>query len=530
MADFGGTGAQAIKDAIDALFRENGRSCVEHFLEKLIACTSDGASVNFGRKEGLLQKMINDGRDWLVKFHCVNHRVELAVKNAFDNSLFNGVDKEYLGIFNLLKNSGAIKSEVKTAAMALDISFYTLPKITGTRFVSHRKKAFTHFLNMWPALIVAFDNTLANRPHIKCETKAKIRGFLKYLRNFEFVMLTCAYLDLLEKITPASLVFERNHLLVTEIKPSLKMTYLELEDLVDSAGTDDEFLDSHLARFEYVEDDNGETIVSAHFVKHNHMLKSPVNRENTQIVWGNFTHIGDRARQRASNAKKDVATDLIALLKDRFVSFDDPIFESMEWIEPKNWEDSPENEIEQLDRLVQHFSTPLSLTKFDQVLVPREWRRLRNHVKAHFARDLMADQISTLRIWEMILKFKKLEFPNICILAELVLSLAGSNSAVERSFSMLTTILTNRRLKMSHETLELLILIRCNDKVWSEEERKEIIERAADIHLQKNRKLMLDGENVEKRQKVNKNTHDSSDDNTPSSTEEASGSELDEDL
>lgn len=523
MSDFGGTGAEAIKNAIDSVFmEEGGRTYTENFLEKLVATTSDGASVNFGHKEGLLKKLIDDGRPWMIKFHCANHRIELAVKDVFSDSAFNEVDKQYLAIFNLLKNSGALKSEVKSAAKALDISCYTLPKITGTRFVSHRRKAYTRFLNMWPALITAFDNAVAHRK-MKAETKAKISGLLKVLRNYEFVMLTCAYVDILEKITPLSLVYEKDNLLVTEVKPSLSTTYLELEDIIDTAGNDEELLDSHMAKYRYEEQD-GEISLSVNYIKHNHMLRKPVNREYTTIKLEGFTNVGERARQRASDKKKEVSEELIEILKDRFVSFDDPIFDEMKWIEPKYWEETAEKEIDCIMAIADRFQIPLSLTNFDKESAVKEWKRLKNHVKINHEKQLIANEITSVKIWEKLLKYHKQTFPNMCILAELILSLAGSNSAVERVFSMLTTILTNRRLKMSHSTLENLILIRCNDGIWFDYERNEIIQRAADIHLMKQRKLRVDDEETgNKRRRVEDVESDDAeeDESDYSSTEEA---------
>ena len=144
MSDFGGAGAEAIKKAIDSIFtEEGGRSHTENFLKKSVATTSDGARVNFGSKEDLLKRLIDDGRPWMIKFHCANHRIELVVKDVLKDSAFSEVDKKYLAIFNLIKNSRAVKSDVKSAVKALDISCYTLPKIMGTRFFSHRKKAYT---------------------------------------------------------------------------------------------------------------------------------------------------------------------------------------------------------------------------------------------------------------------------------------------------------------------------------------------------------------------------------------------------
>ena len=106
---------------------------VKDYNAKLVSCTADGASVNFGEYTGLL-KRLDDERGWLVKIHCANHRIELAVKDAFKTSVFTEVDTCYTSLYSLLKNSGKIKGEVKEAAVALNIESYSLPKLTGTRY------------------------------------------------------------------------------------------------------------------------------------------------------------------------------------------------------------------------------------------------------------------------------------------------------------------------------------------------------------------------------------------------------------
>ena len=69
--------------------------------------------------------------------------------------------------------------------------------------------------------------------------------------------------------------------------------------------------------------------MSAKYIKHNHMLRKPANWEYTTIHLGGLTNVGERARQRASNKKKEVSEALIEMLKARFVSFEDPIFDEM---------------------------------------------------------------------------------------------------------------------------------------------------------------------------------------------------------
>ena len=93
MSAYGGSNAQSIKDGIDPVFKNESPLQVDGFLNKLIGATSDGASVNFGQHGGVMCKLELDGHPWLIKFHCVNHKTELAVKDTFANSPFDVVDR-----------------------------------------------------------------------------------------------------------------------------------------------------------------------------------------------------------------------------------------------------------------------------------------------------------------------------------------------------------------------------------------------------------------------------------------------------
>ncbi len=84
-----------------------------------------------GKYSGVLTQMKNQ-RPWLLTIHCANHRVELAVKSAFDIPAFKDVEEFYKTNFYLAKNSGKIKGEVSECAKGFGIDFYVLPKIHWT--------------------------------------------------------------------------------------------------------------------------------------------------------------------------------------------------------------------------------------------------------------------------------------------------------------------------------------------------------------------------------------------------------------
>ena len=231
------------------------------------------------------------------------------------------------------------------------------------------------------------------------------------------------------------------------------------------------------------------------------MLRKPTNQGYTTIYLEGFTNVGEGARQRASSKKKEVSEALIEMLTARLLSFKDPIFDEMKWLEPKYWEETAENEINYITTVADRLEIPLSLTNSDKESAVKEWKKLKNHVKVNHEEQLIMNEVTSVEIYEKLLKYKKQTFLNTCILAELILSLAGSNSAVECGFSMQTNILTNWCPKMSHSTLKNLILIRCNDGIWLDYERNKIIQRAADIHLAKQRKLRVDGEETSNKQR-----------------------------
>ena len=135
MSKWGGTDALSLKKGIDDVFGESGpfKMLNEDYESKLVGCTADGASVNFGEYTGLLTRL-DENRGWLIRIHCANHRIELAIKDAFKDSVFTKVDTTYTTLFSLLRNSGKIKNEIVTAAEALNIENYGLPKLTGTRW------------------------------------------------------------------------------------------------------------------------------------------------------------------------------------------------------------------------------------------------------------------------------------------------------------------------------------------------------------------------------------------------------------
>ena len=93
MSKFGGNGDESLKIGINNIFSRKATFEIKHYIEKLVSITTNGASVNTRQHHGRMTQMKKDRRDWLVPIYCVYRWVELVLKDAFDQSGYNEIDK-----------------------------------------------------------------------------------------------------------------------------------------------------------------------------------------------------------------------------------------------------------------------------------------------------------------------------------------------------------------------------------------------------------------------------------------------------
>ena len=268
---------------------------------------------------------MKQNRPWLLTIHCANHRIELAVKEAFNIRELNKVDEFYKTNFYLLWNSGKLKSEVAECAKALNINYYVLSKIHGTRFVGHRRKGFEGLLESWPAYITAYENFIANDKGSNAKTKAKVSGLLKYFKSYEFLVTVATYLDLLELIVPASKIFELDQLLPYEVNSTIQKTVVELGQQIDDIGDDTEFLDSYVLRYKVCTKDGAQNWLSGtlegQFGKTGEKRKNSENRSYIMVMFEVNQIHQDTALEKVCILRKKLCVVLIETSKERFVDY-----------------------------------------------------------------------------------------------------------------------------------------------------------------------------------------------------------------
>ena len=74
----------------------------------------------------------------MIDIHCFNHRVELAAKDAFQNSFFEDINKMLVFLYYLYQKSSKQLQVLKELGMALGENVPKPVKASGTRKITHR--------------------------------------------------------------------------------------------------------------------------------------------------------------------------------------------------------------------------------------------------------------------------------------------------------------------------------------------------------------------------------------------------------
>ena len=481
---YGDATAEHLKLSIDDVFHEKITLTEAKYERLLICATADGASVNTGQYNGLLARLQQDNRPWLLKVHCVSHRLELAFKDSLET--LEEIKDFMISLYYLFKRSGKFGRQFRTTAEALGVQVYKMPKVHGTRFVAHQRHGAEVLLSNWIVLANAVENVIANKENARLNPK--LRGILKKLQDYQFLQKCKFYYSVLDIVSKLSLKFERDQLFVFEIWPAVEQAKDELQNyLLENDDIAAPVFGNRIRNITL--DEEGANIICS-LPRKGHMKRKLINRDYIVVSYSvdKMKHVTPQGETDSiiQNLKKSVGPEIQKCLSDRFNSFQGELYKSMFWLDPANWVDNNQ-EIKAISNLASHFEIPLTENNFDVTKVKSEWKNLKSVINRYY------ENIKPRKIWNKVLKYRSHEYPNMSLLVEIMLCIGVSNSTVEGGFSHLTALLTDRRLSMSHELMEDLMVIKTNHQLWTAAERDDIIEQTLlKFTEKKRRKTMID--------------------------------------
>ena len=120
---------------------------------KLVAFTTDGASVMTGVKNGVVSKLSAD-RPHVLGIHCLAHKLELAFSDGIKKSVMvRKVEDLLSGLYTLYHKSGVNRANLKHHFRELQMKALMPTRIGGTRWLPHLFTALDHFLRGYAGIV-----------------------------------------------------------------------------------------------------------------------------------------------------------------------------------------------------------------------------------------------------------------------------------------------------------------------------------------------------------------------------------------
>ena len=145
MKDFGGVNTDATKEAFIAACAKFGD--MEVLRKKITCLCADGAAVNMGTKRSALIQLsdyCDVSRPYVI--HCLNHNLELAIKDSYSKiQEFEEIKESLHILFKMMKDSAKMWDAFRVVGDCLGVKVLRYTKVTGTRFQAHVQRSLSNF-------------------------------------------------------------------------------------------------------------------------------------------------------------------------------------------------------------------------------------------------------------------------------------------------------------------------------------------------------------------------------------------------
>ena len=178
----------------------DGKMCPKLDLRnRLVSICVDGAAVNLGVHYGL-SALLKEDMPWLVAVHCMNHRLELAAKDACITSFLDEISTMLLNLHYMYEKSPKRLRELQMLAELMEESIHKPDKANGTRWLQHKSRALSTLLLGYPVIVAHLKSKSSDESNLKpvpiqwlcqetdiiqvCTAYPILRGLLNPLASF----------------------------------------------------------------------------------------------------------------------------------------------------------------------------------------------------------------------------------------------------------------------------------------------------------------------------------------------------------
>lgn len=402
--------------------------------KKLVGIGTDGASANIAAAG--LKGRVENKLPWIYWMWCMAHRLELAVRDALKSTTFDMIDDLLLKLYYLYEKSPKKCRELEDIIQDLKNCFdmeengIKPVRSSGSRWVSHKLKAMTRVISKYGAY-TSHLATLSEDSSVKSADRAKLRGYYNKWTDTK-CLLGCAFftdlltpcmifskcmqsdeVDILGALTGAVKTLKETNELASKPVDEWPTYSNTLKKCVREEDGSTVYQLQHLKRF-----DGGKAYFTSHYQDYCHRVHECIK---TRLSWSDI----------------QLMRDIITFLSSH------------------GWEKTlQDGDFTVIDRLVERFEIPLEGAHANTIVLKAEFKQMLEYAVEYIA-------LSTLDYhcvwWRLFNAPNSAEWTSALTLARLLFSLPASNGKLERAFSLLKSVKTDRRTRLTNESLDDLL-------------------------------------------------------------------------
>lgn len=431
---------------------------VTDWKKKMIGFGCDGANTNMGQQRGL-RGLLQGEAPWVFVFWCLAHRLELSIKDALKATYFTNIDELLLRLYYVYEKSPKKCRELETVAAELQscLEESDLPRgrgvrplrACGTRFIAHKVNALDRVINRF-GVYISHLIALTEDSSVRPADRDKLKGYVKKWQ-YSKVLFGCAlFHDMLKSFSVLSQRLQGDELCVVRAIDSVMKTKATMDKLKAKPFHDFPSVAKVLDRVKHEED--------GHYYQ-GIQLKDYDN--GLQYLRSHYTEwvvaLEECLRHRLQFQDTELLTHAVTILA------------TYGWARCE----SPDFAYESLDVICQRFEVPLTSASVCLSVIREEWDDMVLYAKKYL--DLVQEDYKA--IWWKLFNFvDSKEWSNVLAIVELLFCLPMSNGRLERLFSEMKLIKSNRRNRLNEDTLDQLLRIKVEGPPLSEWDASHAVE------------------------------------------------------
>ncbi|XP_014353043.1 E3 SUMO-protein ligase KIAA1586-like [Latimeria chalumnae] len=207
----------------------------EYLQDNWIVFVSDGASVMLGTQSGVATRLCESYPN-LFSWHCLNHRLELAVADAIEEVTAINHFRIFMdSIYSLYSQSNKNQRELSEVCYDFGMQCLRIGRVLNVRWVASSFRTVRAVWKSFRALCKHFQTAAGDT---KCDGRDcnKYRELYERLRSTEFLCDLGLLYDVLQELSALSLELQKQSMTLPQCETLIKRTIRVLGSFKDEPG------------------------------------------------------------------------------------------------------------------------------------------------------------------------------------------------------------------------------------------------------------------------------------------------------